>query len=180
MTDLFDSALGCSVPVSIFDKDRHHWSETDYKKAFMEFSDRALNFSFMVITRRLLVSPAYCCLSPRAAKLLMACFNATTFESNYRDIRHVSKHGEKPCIKCKDFMLPYNQCRVFGIRHNSQIKQAFTELQALGFIEQIGPSRRNHPNVYRHVETYLSLTWDQAEDIQKRLKSKIKGTTCVL
>jgi hypothetical protein len=172
MSDLFATAT--EEPRSIFDKDRHRWTADNYRQALSQLPDKLLNFSFLMITRRMIVSPAYLSLSPRAAKLLIACVNATWISETYRDRRNVCKHvPNKPDrIKTEPFMLPYSLCEVFSVGSRNQIKKAFDELKAFGFIAQVGRSWYNKPNIYRHIEDYLNLTWADIPNIKAQLKSK--------
>lgn len=171
--DLFKESLD-DEPRSIFDKDRHRWTVDDYREALGSLHDKLLNFSFLMITRRMVVSPAYLSLSPRASKLLVACINATWIDEAYNDRRNLRKHTDKPSkIKTQPFMMPYNLALAFNVGTcRNQIKVAFDELKALGFIAQVGTSWYNRPNVYQHIEDYLSLSWSDLNDIKAKLKSK--------
>ena len=172
MADLF--AVDTTEPRSIFDKDRHRWTSDDYREALSRLPDKLLNFSFLMLNRRMVVSPAYLSLSPRASKLLIACINATWISESYKDRRNVNKHNpDKPNkIKTEPFLLPYSLAEVFNIGDRHQIKGAFNELKLYGFIVQVGKSWRNRPNIYRHVEDYLNISWADIPNIKTELKEK--------
>lgn len=161
-------------PKTIFDKDRRRWNVDDYRIALSQLPDKLLNFSFLMITRRMVVSPAFLSLSPRSAKLLIACINATWIEDSYKDTRNLNKHnpGKHDAIKTLPFNCPYSLAQVFNVGSRKQVKEAFDELKSYQFIVQVGKSWYNRPNVYRHVEGYLNLTWEDCDQIKQDLKKK--------
>lgn len=159
-------------PRTIFDRDKQRWNADDYRMAMQDLPDKLLNFSFLMITRRMVISPAYLSLSPRASKLLMCCINNTWVSESYRDRRNTNKHipDTPKQIQVEQFTCPYSLAMAFGVGTcRNQIKAAFDELKLYGFIRQVGKSWYNRPNVYEHVETYLSLSLTDCKRIQDKL-----------
>ena len=161
----------------IFDKQRSRWTKGDYIKALQSLSDRRLKFNVW-FQREMLVSPAFLMLSPRAAKLLMCCWNVTWLDPAGLDKRNTNKHTiddrstpqNEMTYETAPFMLPYSLAEAFGVGTRKQITKAFQELKALGFIKQIGISRRNYPNVYKRSEGWRRLSFEDVQRIQAELK----------
>lgn len=171
--DLFDNSIEVK---SIFDKSRNHWSADDYRQALMGLSDGLMRFRHLMLDRKTVTTPAYMSLSPRAAKLYMVAVNATWFPESVNQ-RTIQKHEDtvgwcdlRPLAG--PFNLPYNMAKAFNVGNDRQIKAAFDELIMFGFIKQISVSRRNYPNVYRHVSGFITQTWANCQDIQASLKAK--------
>lgn len=173
--DLFDNQ---SEVRSIFDKDRNHWSADDYKAALGSLNDGLMKFRFLMLDRKTVLSPAYMALSPRAAKLYQVAVNATCFPDSVNQ-RTIQKHEDtsgwvdlRPLSL--PFNLPYNLGKAFNVGNDRQIRDAFQELISLEFIKQIGVSRRNYPNVYKHVSEFLGLSWEEVRSRQNQLSAKRK------
>lgn len=181
--DLFDTSIEVR---SIFDKSRNHWSVEDYRRALSELSDEKMKFRFYVLDRMTVASPAFMSLSPRAGKLYIAAINAAWISERVNK-RTIEKHEDtvgwydlRPMSH--PFHLPFNLCKAFNVGNSRQIRQAFDELMMFGFLEQIGVSRRNYPNTYRHVSRFVSLSWadcmvitDRIQASKTSIKSKKRG-----
>lgn len=167
------------VTRDIFSKCRARWTKNDYIKALRGLSDRRLNFNVW-FKREMLVSPAFLMLSPRGSKLLMCCWNVTWLDPVGLDKRNTGKHNiddrntpqPEMTYETAPFMLPFSLAEAFGVGTRKQITQAFRELKALGFVEQIGISRRNYPNIYRRSDGWKELSFEDVQRIQKELKNK--------
>lgn len=154
---------------TIFDqaKLQSRWTAHDYmeflKKLEKDGSDDLINWQMRIITRRMLISPAFVSLSPRATKLLMLTYNVAFLRNTPRSI---SRSGRKPDgdLIGKPFLCPFNLCKLYRIGTNGkQIKDAFRELIDRGFIDQIGNSHINKPNVYAHSYRWRGISWDDID-----------------
>lgn len=165
----------------IFDKQRTRWTKNDYIKALQSLDFPRLKFNVW-FRREMLVSPAFLMLSPRAAKLLMCCWNVTWLDPAGLDKRNTNKHTiddkntpqNEMSYEAAPFMLPYNLAEAFSVGTPKQITKAFQELKALGFIQQLGVSRRNYPNVYERSEGWRDLSFEDVQRIQTELKKGVK------
>lgn len=176
--DLFNNTIKVKSP---FDKERSRWTVDDYRSAMGDRSFPARNFTLDILIRFLVESPAFLSLSPRATKLFIACVNATWINSDVTTKRPGKRKAnseydrekeDRPDLDAEPFYCPYAYAKVFGVGSDKQIAQAFRELKAFKFIEQVGVSRRNMPNIYRHISGYKALTWAdcQALKLNKALK----------
>ena len=163
-------------PLDLFDKQRERWTKEDYRIALGQLTDKKLNFSILMLTRRTMVSPAFLELSPRATKLLLCAMNNTWVAESYKDRRNTNKHTEgiASVIETEEFVCPYSLAEAFGVGSRKQIKEAFAELKALGFIEQIGVRKPNAMNVYIHSQDHLKLNYEQVAEIKQGLKKPKK------
>lgn len=175
-TDLFDTS---PKVIDIYSKDQQRWTADDYVQAMSSLSDAKMDFN-VSFERRMLMSVAFRMLSPRATKLLMLCWNNTWMEP-VGDRRSIGKHGiskqGKQVYEAEPFMCPYNLCVAFGVGSRKQISEAFRELKALGFLDQVGVSKKNYPNIYKRSVRWESLTAEDIKQIRADLKQKNKYRT---
>lgn len=169
--DLFDTSPKVT---DIYSKDQQRWTPDDYVQAMEGLSDAKMAFQ-VCFQRRMLMSPAFRALSPRASKLLILCWNNTWMEP-VGERRSIGKHSTskqgKQIYEAEPFMCPYNLAVAFGVGSRKQISEAFQELKALGFLDQVGVSKKNSPNIYKRSVRWESLTAEDIKQIQVDLKQK--------
>lgn len=165
--DLFDTSPKVT---DIYSKEQQRWTPDDYIQAMEGLSDAKMAF-LVCFQRRMLMSPAFRSLSPRASKLLVLCWNNTWMEPS-GDRRSIGKHGRGKVYEAEPFHCPYNLAIAFGVGSRKQISEAFRELKSFGFLDQVGVSKRNSPNVYKRSTRWESLTADDINKIRQDLKSK--------
>lgn len=173
MTDLFEQLRADLDRES--GESRKRWSQQDYLDSLKNLTDAQLNFNFQYITRRMVVSPAFRSLSPRAVKLLLLCINASWYTSDKNSSRrNIGKHavGKVETVKPGRFMLPYNFIKCFGITSHDQIHKAFTELKELKFLRLVKDGKQRQPNEYQLISKYQDLSESDVVEIKNRLKEK--------
>lgn len=152
---------------------RKRWSQQDYLDSLKSLTDAQLNFNFQYITRRMLISPAFRILTPRAVKLLLLCINASWYKSDKNsNRRNIGKHamGKVETVKPQKFMLPYNFIKCFGISSHDQIHKAFEELKAFKFLKLVRDGKQRQPNVYQLINKYQVLSDSDVLEIKSRLR----------
>lgn len=147
-----------------------HWSVEQFRE-FLKFgySDQAKGF-ILRLDRLTITSPAYMALSLNARGLYTICLNSTNWEGRKYDKRNGGRAVKEPG-KALSFYLPYNLVLAHGgFKSPKQIAAAFRELQAFGFLRQIGESGLGEANIYKICTEYLSVCEGDVARILENIK----------